>query len=184
MTLALPFLMWSLGTVTAMVGFLLLCQHSGFSAWLQTMPRSERWAYLLFGPGLAWFLWHVLHLGEADFGAYRHWLFALFFAAGIGAFRYVPDFLSVRGLAVILLLTSNELLQAAYLQEPVARLSMVSWIYVIIIGAIIIGASPYRFNRFVQRLLAQSAFRKGTAFALLSIGGIIFVSGFGCLGYA
>lgn len=184
MSLTLPFFMWSLGATTVLIGFLLLRQHPGFATWLQSMPRSERWAYVLFGSGLVWFLWHVLHLGEADFGAYRHWLFALFLAAGIGAFRYVPDFLAVRGLAVLVLLASNEFLQAAYLREPVARLSMVLWVYILIVGAIVVGASPYRFHRWVQRLLTHSSFRNWTAFAFLTIGGIVFVSGFACLGSA
>lgn len=182
MLLPLPLSMWILGGLTATAGYLLFQNNPRFMGWLQSMPRSQRWAAILFGTGLTWFLWHVLNLGQADFGNYRHWLFALFLACGLGAFRYLPDFLAVRGLAMLVLLVANVFLQSAYLQEPIARLTLVSWTYILIIAAIIVGASPYRFHRWIQRLTLGHQRRQVTGVAFLLIGTILCLSAFGCLG--
>ncbi len=184
MHLPLSLSMWIVGAITATFGVFLFRNQRHLMTWLQTMPRSQSWAIALFGSGLGWFLWHVLQLGEADFGAYRYWLFGLFLFCGIGAFRYVPDFLAVRGLAVIILLSANELLQSAYLQEPVARLTLVSWTYFLIICGIILGASPYHFLRWSERLEATAGHRKLYGRAITGIGFLVFVTGFACLGAA
>ena len=73
---------------------------------MKAFPRSQLAAILLFGAATAWFLYHVWHLGPADFGNYRALLFALFGLSALGAFYFVPDFLAVRGFAALLLLLS------------------------------------------------------------------------------
>ena len=75
----------------------------------QAFPRSKVAAYLLMGAASAWFLYKIWHLGPADFGQYRKILFAVFAATAVGSFYYVPDFLAVRGLAGLTLLTAGSL---------------------------------------------------------------------------
>ncbi|ADE55151.1 hypothetical protein [Coraliomargarita akajimensis] len=118
----------------------------------KAFPRSQVAAYILMGAASAWFLYHVWNLGPADFGQYRKILFAVFAVTAVGSFYFVPDFLAVRGLAGLILLIANELLGAAYLQEPQARLFLVSFVYFAIVVALILGASPYKLRDFFSWL--------------------------------
>ena len=118
----------------------------------QAFPRSQLAAVLLLGAAAIWFLYKVLHLGPADFGQYRHWLFLLFLITAVGSFFYVPDFLAVRGLAALSLLLSGVLLDAAYMQEPQARLFLVSFVYLVITLSLYLGASPYKLRDFLDWL--------------------------------
>lgn len=124
---------------------------------VQAFPRSKVAAYVLMGIASAWFLYKVLQLGPADFGQYKKLLFVLFLGTAIGSFIYVPDFLAVRGLAALILLTAASLLDAAYMQLPQARLFLVSFVYFAIIVALLIGASPYKLRDFLGWLYRKPA---------------------------
>lgn len=114
--------------------------------------RSTKAAVVTFGGGGLWFLYMLSQLGEADFGEIKLALIAVFGAAGILAFFYFKDFLSVRGLAVLALIFSNEFLKSAFLQEPESRLVLVTLTYVLIIAALYLGALPYRLRDFFNYL--------------------------------
>lgn len=152
MTLPLSLASLLLGLALLVPGVLLLRQHPGFEKLLRNFPRSQTATWILFGGGAAWFLFRVLQLGEADFGDYKLLLFLLFGASAILAFTYVPDFLAVRGLAVLVLLSAGPLLDAAFLQEPASRLFLVSAVYLLIALSIYLGVVPYRFRDFVNWL--------------------------------
>lgn len=119
---------------------------------VQAFPRSSAASYILMGAASAWFLYEVLHLGPADFGQYSKILFVIFLVVAVGSFIFVPDFLAVRGLAALILLTSWLLLDAAYLQDPTARLFLVSFVYVMVCIALVLGASPYKLRDFLAWL--------------------------------
>ena len=114
----------------------------------QAFPRSQAAAVLLLGAAAVWFLYKVLHLGPADFGQYKNILFIIFLVTAVGSFYYVPDFLAVRGLAALILMTAGVLLDAAYMQLPQARLFLVTFVYVAIVISLILGANPYKLRDF------------------------------------
>ena len=119
---------------------------------VQAFPRSATAAYILLGAAAVWFLYKVTQLGPADFGQYKNLLFALFLVVAVGSFYYVPDFLAVRGLAALILLTAGVLLEAAYMEQPTARLFLVSFVYLAIVAALILGANPYKMRDFLEWL--------------------------------
>ncbi|MFT5837116.1 MAG: hypothetical protein ACI9ZV_000620 [Candidatus Azotimanducaceae bacterium] len=119
---------------------------------VQAFPRSQTAACLLLGTAAAWFLYKVTQLGPADFGQYKNLLFVLFLTVAVGSFFFVPDFLAVRGLAALILLTAGALLDVAYMELPTARLFLVSFVYVAIIAALILGANPYKLRDFFEWL--------------------------------
>ena len=82
---------------------------------MQAFPRSQTAAYILLGSAAFWFLCKVTQLGPADFGQYKNLLFILFLVVTIGSFIFVPEFLAVRGLAAIILLTAGALLDVGYM---------------------------------------------------------------------
>lgn len=118
----------------------------------KAFPRSQAAAYLLMVTAASWFLYKVTQLGPADFGHYKNLLFLAFLVVAVGSFYFVPDFLAVRGLAALILLTAGVLLDAAYLQDPSTRLFLVSFVYIAIVAALIIGASPYKLRDFIDWL--------------------------------
>jgi hypothetical protein len=124
---------------------------------VQTFPRSKVAAYILLGTAAAWFLYKVTQLGPADFGQYKNLLFLLFLSVAVGAFFFVPDFLAVRGLAALTLLIAGALLDAAYMELPMARLFMVSLVYLCIVAAIVLGANPYKLRDFFEWLYRKEA---------------------------
>jgi hypothetical protein len=124
---------------------------------VQAFPRSQAAAVLLLGTAAAWFLYKVTQLGPADFGQYKNLLFVLFLVTAVGSFFCVPDFLAVRGLAALILLIAGALLEAAYMEAPMARLFLVSFVYLGIIAAIILGANPYKLRDFFEWLYAKAA---------------------------
>ena len=118
----------------------------------KAFPRSQPAAFVLLGTAASWFLYIVMNLGPADFGQYRHWLFLLFLTTAVGSFFFVPDFLAVRGLAALTLLISGVLLDAAYMQAPQTRLFLVTFVYLVIVLSLYLGASPYRLRDFFDWL--------------------------------
>ena len=71
----------------------------------------------------------TLQLSEADFGEYRLYIGGIAIFIGVSSYVYVRDFLAVRALCILVLFYSREVLDAAFLQEPVTRLFLVSIIY-------------------------------------------------------
>ena len=122
---------------------------------VQAFPRSRTAAYILLGSAAAWFLYKVTQLGPADFGQYKNLLFLVFLVTAVGSFIFVPDFLAVRGLAALILLTAGALLDAAYMELPTARLFLVSFVYLGIVVALILGANPYKLRDFFEWLYRQ-----------------------------
>lgn len=117
----------------------------------KAFPRSTPAAYLLMGIATAWFLYYVWNLGPADFGQHRKLLFLLFLGVSVGSFYYVPDFLAVRGLSALTLLTAGALLNASYMHFGTALILKV-FVYLCIIAALILGASPYKLRNFFEWL--------------------------------
>ncbi|MDQ8195553.1 hypothetical protein QEH59_14060 [Coraliomargarita sp. SDUM461004] len=118
----------------------------------KAFPRSRVAAYILLGSAAIWFLYKITQLGPADFGQYKNLLFGIFLVVTLGSFIYVPDFLAVRGLAALILLTAGALLDAAYMQLPITRLFLVSFTYLAIITALVLGANPYKLRDFFDWL--------------------------------
>ncbi len=167
------------GLFLVALGVPLLFNSSRVVSSLKALPRSQSAAYVFFGIGALWFLWNVLHLSPADFGDYRVWLALGFAAVAVLAFKCVPDFLAVRGLCVLVLLSASPLLEAAFMeyQHP-QRLFMVTLVYVFIAFAIWLGASPYRLRDFFGWLFARPARSRTFGGALAAYGLLLAVVSF------
>lgn len=171
----------SLFLVTLLTGIFLIA-FGGHFLWhgmrsessAKAFPRSQAAAYLLFGSAAAWFLYLVTQLGPADFGQYKHLLFLLFLGTAVGAFYFVPDFLAVRGLAALMLLTAGVLLDASFMHYGPALVLKV-FVYAAIVAALIIGASPYLLRDFIGWLYKSD--RRPRIFgALFALYGLALIS--------
>lgn len=157
-------------------GGLLLWNGPAVGATARAFPRSRRAAYLLFSVGSAWFLWRVWHLSEADFGDYRLPLAAAFGTVAVLSFRLVPDFLAVRGLAIVVLLGARDLLAAAFMRwEHPQRLLLVVAVYAAIAAAIFLAAYPYRLRDFLGWLFARPGRPRAVGAIATAYGVALFV---------
>ncbi len=120
------------------------------------MLRSKPAAVVFLTIATAWFVWKLMHLGAPDFGNYKHWLILLFIATSILSYFYIPDFLAVRGLSALLLLGSDAVLDAAYMQEPSSRLFLVGFVFLVIVACMYLASLPYRLRDFFEWLYKQS----------------------------
>ncbi|MBU60888.1 MAG: hypothetical protein CMI26_00135 [Opitutae bacterium] len=124
---------------------------------VKSFPRSKIAAIATMTIAAAWFLYrHILHLSEADFGEHKVLISIITLVLLVMPFKFLPDFLAVRGAAILVLFYSREALDAAFMQEPASRLFMVSIVYVGIAIALYLGAWPYRLRDFLNWLYVSS----------------------------
>lgn len=165
------------GLVLVAAGLPLLLAHAGTIAALKAFPRSRGAAAVCFGGGSLLFLWKVLNLSEADFGAYRAWLLIGFGLVAALSFKSVPDFLAVRGACVLMLLGAAPLLDATYMHYG-SILAMKAAVYVGIALAIWLGAQPWRLRDFLEWLFARTPRARGLGGLLAAYGLVLCVLAF------
>lgn len=164
------------GLILTALGILIVRPSSRFRFSISVFPRSNKCSLWFVGIATFWFLWrHVLFLSEADFGNYKMLIGLIALGTAILSFVFVPDFLAVRGLAMLSLLWSREVLDSAFLQEASTRLLLVSVIYLIIITSIYLGAWPYRMRDFMDWLHSGSGRIKILGW-LFSLVGLLIIS--------
>ncbi len=157
------------------VGVALVWNAPPIGALARGFPRSRRAAYVTMGLGAAWTLYRVTQLGEADFGDYKTPLFIGFAVLAIAVFRYVPDFLSVRGACVAASSAADALLTAAYMRyEEPGRLFLVAPVYAMILLALYLAVSPFRVRDFANWLFARGA-RPRVVGAAVGIYGLVLL---------
>ncbi len=161
------------GLVLSALGLLLLVNNPAVRSLATALPRSSAAALVLFGGGVLWFLVRVAGMGAADRllgDSNVPWVIG-FAALGVLSFRYVPDFLAVRGLCILILLAATPLLNAAYMEyEHPQRLFMVTPVFVAILAALYLAAVPYRLRDFLAWLFARPGRARGVGAALLVYG--------------
>ena len=159
------------GVILLGLGILLLSNSTTVIASLKRFPRSRRAAYVLFGIGAAWFLYAVAHLSQADFGEYRGYLFAAFAIIAILSFKSVPDFLAVRGLSVVILMSAMPLLDAGFMIfEPKQIVLYKIAVYLAIGMAIWLGAQPWRLRDWIAWMFTRPANSRLVGGGLLAYG--------------
>lgn len=137
--------------------------------------RSDTATAITFGLAAIGFLYHVANLGEADFGNYRRILLFAFAGVTLLSFLYVREFLVVRGLAILVLLAAGVALDSADLYPALSsRLFLVSFVYLAIILALYLGASPFRLRDFFEWLFRQRC-RSQWLGGLLALYGILLL---------
>jgi hypothetical protein len=170
-----------LGLFLAVSGALLLLNLPLVVAMLKALPRSTMASLVLFGGGVLWFLVLVANMSDADriFGSSNvPWVIG-FAVLGVLSLKYVPDFLAVRGLSVLILLAAWPLLRAAFMQYNVPqRLFMVTFVFAAIAAALYLAALPYRLRDFIQWLFVRPARARVFGGGLLAYGLLLIVVAF------
>ncbi|ATC63740.1 hypothetical protein CMV30_07125 [Nibricoccus aquaticus] len=169
------------GIFLIVLGALLLISNSAIVSTLKAMPRSQVASVLFFGGGAVWFAFRMSGLSEADLILVQSPkpLMIGFSVLALLAFFYLPDFLAVRGLSVLMLLAGTPLLGAAFgeYEEP-QRLFMVTAVYIGLAAALYLGAVPYRLRDFFQWLFARPGRSRALGGGLLGYGALLAVVAF------
>lgn len=161
------------GLLLALLGGLLLTNNSAVRSGARALPRSKRGAWIFFGVAAVWFIWRLQRLGEADliFFTKPQPVMIGFGVLAVLAFIYAPDFLAVRGLCVLVLLASEPLLYAAYMEySHPQRLLMVTAVYVALALALYFAGAPYRVRDFMEWLFRVPARPRLVGAVLLAYG--------------
>ncbi len=171
------------GLFLAVLGTLLFLNLPLVVATLKAMPRSSAASLVLFGGGVLWFLVIVGNMAEADRiigSSNAPWVLG-FAVLGVLSMKYVPDFLAVRGLSILVLLAAWPLLRAAFMEYGAPqRLFMVTFVFIAIIAALYLAAVPYRLRDFFQWLFARPGRARTVGGGMLAYGILLIVVAFTC----
>ncbi len=161
------------GLFLVLLGAILCWNGAPVAAGLRALPRSKEAAAVLFGGGALWFIWRVSQLGEADliFVSRPGPVMLAFGVLAVLSFIYAPDFLAVRGLAVLVLLAAEPLLYAAYMEwSHPQRLLMVTAVYVALGAALFVAAYPFKLRDFFDWLFGKASRPRTLGAVLLAYG--------------
>lgn len=106
--------------------------------------RNNTLGLSLFAIASFWFLSKIANLGEADFGAYKHWLLLLFISIFIGCGFYWKDFLVIRAIAMLTLMLCHLGLQVGYMSSALVRPFVSFFLYTLIVLALFFGTYPFK----------------------------------------
>lgn len=161
------------GLFLVLLGAVLCWNGAPVAASAKALPRSKQAAGVLFGAAAAWFVYRVSQLSEADLIFFQKpTLVMLGFAVlAVLSFIYTPDFLAVRGLAILMLVAAEPLLGAAYMEwtHP-QRLLMVTAVYAGITAALYLAAYPFRLRDFFDWLFRSANRPRALGAVLLAYG--------------
>jgi hypothetical protein len=158
--------------VLLVIGVPLMAVPSRSEAVVRAFPRNRVTALVTMVLGGHWFLWKITQLGQSDFGDYKNLLFLLFAAAVVGSVLYVQDFLTVRGLAILVLLSANTGLKSSFghYEVPV-RLLLVTILYLLIVAALIFRTIPYKMRDLIKWLYLKQLQKQmaGILFSIMAV---------------
>jgi hypothetical protein len=142
---------------------------------LRTFRRSQTATYLLGLIAIAWFAWWLVNMPDADLAGIPRWLvLGIFLGASLATFAYMPDFLSVRALGVLMLFLARHALDAGYRQLPHSLLDASVSYGVLILFGFWWACSPPVFGRQCDWVLATSGRR-------YVVGGLSLLLGVACV---
>ena len=118
--------------------------------------RNNALGLIVFIGACVWFLLKIADLGEADFGQYKHWLLLLFGFAFTGCCIYWKDFLIVRGVAMLALMSIQKLLNIGYMSRAVVHPFISLFFYIWILIFMYIGVYPYCMRNILPVLFGKN----------------------------
>lgn len=161
----------------ALAAFLLLGGWLIFSgsSWLVSFRRDRSATLLLLFLATGWFAWQLYTLPEPDLaGLPRNVVLGVFIGASLLTYVFMPDFLSVRAFAVLMLFLARLTLDAGYRQLPYSLLDASVSYGILVLFGLWWASSPVAFNRHCDWVLATPLRRK-------LVGGLWIVLAVACL---
>jgi len=124
-------------------------------AWAKAFPRSRGAATVLLGIAAFWSFLLVQSIDLGEFSPLRNTMLVAIVAGAVLSWIYVPEFLAVRSLGMLLLLAAEPLLESAVLQHETSRLLLVVLAYVWVIAGLFYVGMPYLLRDAIQWVTAD-----------------------------
>jgi hypothetical protein len=166
------------------VGLLLIVGHAlalvrqgPVQAWVKTFPRSRPAATALLAVAAVWAFLLVRSIDLGEFSGLRTIMLVAIAVGAVLSWIYVPEFLAVRALGMLLLLAAEPLLESAVLRTEPTRLLLVIVAYAWVIAGLFFVGMPYVLRDAIDWVVAQPVRWK-----VACIGGLVW--GFAILGCA
>ena len=136
---------------------------------LVRLPRSFPAGVAILTIVFLWSFWLLATMEMGEFSSFRK---PLLFAAPVGyilVLRFVNEFLAVRALGILFLLSSEPLLDAAFLRYENSRLLVTVFAYVLIVAGLFWVTMPYLLRDQINWIT-----RTATRFRAVSVLGVIY----------
>jgi len=146
-----------LGLVLSVLNLYGLLKPAACASLARQFPRSQPAGWVLMLLGTAWFLYIVNYEPIADFSAYKNIMMLGFGAVGVLACIFVPDFLAVRGLAIVLMLIGKLMVDTGrpHLGESPCVLLIQAMAYGYVIAGMWLTITPWRLRDWLNWLTAN-----------------------------
>jgi len=156
---------------------LVLLKPGPVAAWLQAFPRNAALGIPLMLMGTAWFEWNLWQETLSDIAPWKNLMLIGFAVVGIGCCFFVKDYLSVRGLSVVMLMVAWYVCEKARWHESLWRDTLIAWAYVWVFLALWWSMSPWRLRDWIQWCVAKPSRLRVAAWVGVAWG--CFVAGLG-----
>jgi hypothetical protein len=140
----------SLQTVGMVAGALLvLISLPGFvkpglvQNWLKRMPRSSIAGVVLLTIAGVWSFWLLATMEMGEFSSFRKPLLIGLPIGYVLVLRFVEEFLAVRALGILCLLTAEPMLEAAFFRYETSRLFVTVFAYLLVLAGLFWVTMPY-----------------------------------------
>jgi len=170
-----------LGAAVSVPQLIGLTRPRAFATAARKFPRSLPWGYALVAAATFWFLYNLSLESVADFAAYKPMMFGGFALVGVLVCIFIPDFLAVRGLSLVLMLLGKLMLDSARWNASPWSLVILVWAYVMICLGMWFTVSPWRLRDMInwataseQRIRLTSGLRLAFGLFIVLLGLIAF----------
>ena len=170
-----------LGSILFFVAFTSLVKFEAMRSLWMGFHRNRYLGFFLLGLATAWTIWLLSTIDLMDYTDWRMRLIIIVLIVALLMARYLPDYLSVRALGVLLALGANVLLDAAFLRDEPAKYVVTCFAYFMLIPSTIFVSMPYIFRNAVEWRYARPA-RARTIYIFISAFGLLLVY-LGCFTY-
>ncbi|MBE2203631.1 MAG: hypothetical protein IAE94_04785 [Chthoniobacterales bacterium] len=152
----------NLQTTGLATGLLLLLSHvfalvrpDQTIQWAKAFPRSRGAAGVLLPIVAVWSFLLVRSIDLGEFSPLRNMILVAIVVGTVLSWIYVPEFLAVRTLGMLLLLAAEPLLESAVLRHEPSRLLLVVIAYVWVIAGLFFVGMPYLLRDGIQWVTAS-----------------------------
>ncbi len=114
-----------------------------FAAAAKRFPRSRAAGIVLLTVCLIWTFWLLVTIQMGEFSSFRRPLLIALPIGYVLTLLFVDEFLAVRALGILCLLTAEPLLEAAFLRYEMSRLLVTVFAYLLIVAGLFWVAIPY-----------------------------------------
>ncbi|KIE58369.1 hypothetical protein A946_07750 [Methylacidiphilum kamchatkense Kam1] len=141
--LSLKAVAFGTGFIHLLLGTIAFLYPSSFCQFLKNFPRNDFLGKVLMGTSVLWVIILLATMDLGEYTQYRIWFILFAFIFGILVIVAIEDFISLRALALLLLLGANVILDGTFLSMRSWRILLVLLAYGwILVGVLFVGM-PY-----------------------------------------